>query len=75
MRGPACSAHICGSSHGDLKRMFVTVVQVSSLTCQKVFENKPVVFFVETIDVEITEVCHDCYFKVTWILYFSEKKS
>lgn len=43
----------------------MTVVQVSSLTCQKVFENKPVVFFVETIDVEITEVCHDCYFKVT----------
>lgn len=47
--------------------MSVRVVQVPSLslTCQKVFENKPIVFFMETIDVESSGVWHGWHFKVT----------
>lgn len=50
-----------------------SVIQLPSLTsvCLNGFENKTVIFFVETVDVESSGIRHDCHFKVTQILCLS----
>lgn len=49
--------------------MYLRVVQIPSfaVACQKVFENKPIAFLIETVDAESSRVWQDCHFKVTWI--------